>query len=267
MTEIAVIMCTYKRPERLRRTLELLNNQTGCGQICLYVWNNEPKHRSSIAKTVDKYRGNVRVKIHNSAKNVGGFGRFYYAKEISDRFPAVIFIDDDIEMADNALATLVSEYKPHSIASFHAFKFISKCNYHRRVAARAGDRADYCGTGGMICDSRIFTEENLFNCPREYWFVEDLWLCYYAAHIMHWSVRASAAKFYCIEDGKNQFNGVADKKSLFLQYLIRQGWGVASRRSTVSKCLDLIYRLSPKAYRLAAVVATKIRNRYEKTCG
>ena len=39
-----------------------------------------------------------------------------------------------------------------------------------------------CGTGAMIVESNIFTDEQLFSLlPEEYSFIEDLWLTYYCA--------------------------------------------------------------------------------------
>jgi hypothetical protein len=222
---IPVIICTYQRLERLSTTLDQLSEQINCS-IDLYIWNNNPKNSQFIVDTIKNYP-KLKIELHNSKHNIGGFGRFYYARTISSRYPAVIFIDDDIKLSPGSIRTLMDEIKPSTIYSFYAYKFITKENYFKRRNLKTGDEADYCGTGGMICDTSIFKEKELFNCPEKYWFIEDLWLSYYAKHILGWTLYKSSAKIKILDDDINQWVQLRAMKTTFLRYLINQGWDVA----------------------------------------
>ncbi len=164
------------------------------------------------------------VTIHHSEINIGGFGRFELASQLAGATDRVVFIDDDVNFSNDALQRLCEEYQPRTIRSFYAFQLNNPADYFARTVLDPGHKADYCGTGGMICDSSIFKEKGLFACPKEYWFIEDLWLSYYAKHIMGWELYKSGADISIMPDQKNQWYGLRDKKSAFLKYLTQQGW-------------------------------------------
>lgn len=223
---LPVIMCVYKRLDHLELTLNQLLDQVDY-TFDIFIWNNNPKEQSRLERTAELYP-QLKITVHHSKSNIGGFGRFYLARQISSRYPAVIFIDDDVDLSQNALSTLAQEFKPRTIHSFYAFKFKTKDNYFKRKKLKPGNEADYCGTGGMICDTSIFNEKGLFECPKEYWFIEDLWLSYYANHILGWKLYKSGAKIILVEDGKNQWIKLKISKTAFLKYLIFQGWNVGN---------------------------------------
>ena len=221
---IPVVMCTYQRLERLSTTLDQLVRQEDCN-IKLYIWNNNVDDADFIEKTIKEYR-QLEIELYNSKINIGGFGRFYYARKLSDKYPTVIFIDDDVELAPNSLSTLAKEYSPNTIHSFYAYRFKTRKDYFKRVNLDPRDEADYCGTGGMICDTSIFKHEDLFKCPKQYWFIEDLWLSYYANHILGWKLYKSGSTIKIIHDNKDQWQMLAKTKTEFLGYLVDQGWDI-----------------------------------------
>jgi hypothetical protein len=221
-----IVMCTYSRLDRLPFTLSQLTMQIGC-TIEVFIWNNNLEGRELIDATIKLYP-QLRVTVHHSEHNIGGFGRFYFARRFSSQYSSVIFIDDDVNLKNNAISTLIKEFEPQTIHSFYAFKFKTKEDYFKRKRLKAGEEADYCGTGGVICDTTIYKEKGLFQCPKEYWFIEDLWLSYYASHVLGWKLYKSKAEIKLIEDGKNQWVELKNLKTEFLQYLIRQGWDVAN---------------------------------------
>ncbi len=219
---IAVIMCTYQRPERLRETIAQLESQAGVG-IKLHIWNNNLQIRDEIDKELAESHS-IPIRVTHSDTNVGGFGRFLMARQLADLEDNVLFIDDDVNIPPETVRIFLNEYKQKTISSFYAFQLRSPKDFFERDELRPGQQADYCGTGGMICDSSIFKEEGLFNCPDEYRFIEDLWLSYYARHIMNWSLYKSAAPIQLLDDEHGQWKKLYDKKSEFLQYLVNQGW-------------------------------------------
>ncbi len=218
---VPVVMCTWRRPENLPITIQSLKKQKGVSPH-LYIWNNNPKIAAridTIAATAD-----IPVEVIHSDTNVGGFGRFYYARQLADLYKYIVFIDDDQMLEEGALTVLRREAKPHQISGWWAYNFLTSHSYWLRLPAAKGRPAAYIGTCGMIIDSSIFKDERLFECPKEYWFVEDLWLSYFADHIHNWRLQRSHARFRFLPDTKNQFAGLMRKKGRFLRYLKTKGW-------------------------------------------
>lgn len=219
---IPVIMCVWRRPERLDETIRLLERQGG-PSVELHVWNN---NRRAAARVESALSGSSLLarSVTHSAANVGGFGRFYLARELAERHPFVIFIDDDVTFPPTMTRELAAEFREASISSFWAFRLLSRSNFWSRDAAQPGERADYCGTGGMVVDTRVFLEPALFACPRRFWFVEDLWLSYFAAHVLGWTLRKSAVPFELTNDGFDQYHYLGRTKSRLVRHLVREGW-------------------------------------------
>jgi hypothetical protein len=241
---VPVVICVYKRIERLSQTLLNLKNQVGCS-ILIYIWNNSPDQKKEINNIISKFP-EMTIKVRHSKDNIGGFGRFYFAREIDPKYEKVVFIDDDVNLANDVILTLANEFKPHSIHSFYSFCFLTSNDYFERFKPLPFQQADYCGTGGMICDISIFQDEELFECPKDYWFIEDLWLCYYASFIKKWELKPSRAKITLIEDGKNQWVGLSSKKTIFLKYLVAKGWKVAENQTFTKRAFNKFVALSQK---------------------
>lgn len=109
---VPVVMCTWKRPENLVTTIATLKQQKGV-KPHLYIWNNN----LSIRKIVDDVVAgtDLPVTVIHSESNVGGFGRFYYAKQLANTYPYIIFIDDDQLLEEDSLAVLWSEAQPKTV--------------------------------------------------------------------------------------------------------------------------------------------------------
>lgn len=210
-------------------TLTQLASQVGI-KPDVYIWNNNHDAAKDVDVFAAEFSGLMNIHVHHSDKNVGGFGRFMYAKQIASMYDAIVFIDDDQELHPTSIEELMREYEPKSVKGWHAFNFLSPRSYWARLPALPGGRATYIGTCGMVIDSRIFKNDRLFECPDEYWFIEDLWLCYVAEHHMGWRLqKTKKASLHFIVDTKNQFHGLMPKKTEFLRYLVRTGWRVEGR--------------------------------------
>lgn len=228
MPSVPIIICLWNRPERLSITLKLLGQQTD-KDFKLYLWNNNPKIIYEVDKVIEDRQRNFPVQVRHSPDNVGGFGRFYLARELSSNNPHVIFLDDDEEFSKGMVKTFKRETRPRTISGFWAFKLHNPDDYwdrgyHDRSLLKPGETATYCGTGGIVTDSSIFKDQRLYDCPLEYRFFEDLWLSYFALHIMNWKIYKSDVHIKIIDDGKDQGLGKEETKSEFLRYLVHSGW-------------------------------------------
>lgn len=220
-----VILCVWRRPERLRRTIDLLRSQIDANPV-LYIWNNNPKARGFVDDTVIQIT-DLEIHTVHSTHNAGGFGRFYVARDLAPTHPFVIFIDDDQTFPETAIAQFVREFRPKTISGFWAFRFTGRSEYRLRVPATVpGERVDYAATCGVICDSEVFSNPDFFRCPRRFWFVEDLWLSYFADHVLGWQIFKSAVTLDADDDGLDQYHYLYRTKSRFLETLVNAGWAL-----------------------------------------
>jgi len=217
-------MCTWRRPEYFPRTLRCLEAQRGV-RVELHVWNNNPDIAGELEALAALAACSVlSIRLHHSSENVGGFGRFHLARELAPRHPYVVFIDDDQLFGAHTIATLRREARPRSATGWWAYRFLFPPHYWLRVPVRKGRRAQYLGTCGMICDTSVFADDRLFECPDRFRFVEDVWLSYVAQHLLGWTLRRSRATFFFIPDTRNQFAGLIREKYELLRYLTARGW-------------------------------------------
>lgn len=170
--------------------------------------------------------------ILHSEENIGGFGRFYLAREISSQTgfsDFCVFVDDDQEFESNTLEIFLSEAERKKVSSQWAWKLFSLEYYspENKTPVFPGDIVDYCGTGGMVIDMEIFRENKLFECPKEYWFVEDIWLSFYAHHFMNYKLTKSSTKFSNGSDEHNLWEKIRHLKGPMVKYLVETyGWKI-----------------------------------------
>lgn len=202
-------------------TLDSLAAQTR--PSTLFIWNNNPALRRFVDGAVAG-QPDLAVEVIHSSRNIGGFGRFYIARHLAGDFPYVVFLDDDQVPAPEFVECLVTEFRPKTIRGAWAFRFRTTRSYWDRVAAPPGEQVKFCGNGGMICDTSIFVEPELFMCPRRFWFVEDLWLSYFADDRLGWRLYKSGAKLVKEPADHGQFLILGATKDVMFRYLVRKGW-------------------------------------------
>lgn len=217
--EVPIVMCTWKRFERLKITLDLLEQQE-TKNFSFNIWNNN----IDIVKKIDDLIKNTvysfPIHVKHSKENKGGFGRFYYAKELAEQgYDKVIFIDDDETFGPSFVTEFLKDYEPKTIKSRWSWRLKSKYWHRERVLPGSDLQPQYCGTNGMIADISVFKDDDLFKCPEEYWFIEDLWLCYYARIVKGYTLKPSSINMEVIVDKKDQFHGLVTKKDDFYLWL------------------------------------------------
>jgi hypothetical protein len=222
-TRVPVVMCAWKRIDRLPTIVEMLATQET--PATLHVWNNNRREADRLDSLL--LRSPIPAQAVHCTRNIGCFGRFYLARELASTHDAVIFIDDDQDFGSSMVTDQLASFAKETLAGWWAFNY--------RPGARSyGDRdrvetpldgADYVGVGGMVADTTIFSDPSLFACPRRYWFVDDIWLSYYAGHVRGWELRRSRAEFAFVPDGKDLDLTLGTTKVRMFRYLRRRGWG------------------------------------------
>jgi len=243
-TTLPVIMCVWKRVEGFKKTVEQLNSQTH-KDFKLFVWNNNPDLEAKFSKILRAF-ATFEYEFYTSPKNIGGFGRFKYADKIRRNIGLLdfcVFVDDDQEFGPSLLSTFLSEATPNTILSQWAWEF-KKLWYYGTDARRErlpSETVHYAGTGGMVADMRVFNSPGLFDCPIDYWFVEDLWLSFYANHYLKFSLYKSAAIMKNGDDIHSLYKVVKDVKTPMLIDLVNNfGWNILPKSEDPSAEKSLI---------------------------
>jgi hypothetical protein len=225
---VPVAMCTWRRVERMPRTLELLAEQDV--PVVLYVWNNSRRDADRLDALLAQ--SPIPVQAVHSSRNIGCFGRFYLARDLSERHDAVLFIDDDQDFGPSMVADQLASFEPQSLAGWWAFNYRAGArSYAERDRVETPlQPADYVGVGGMVADASVFADPDLFRCPRRYWFVDDIWLSYHASHVRGWRLRRSRADFTFDADGLDVDLTLTMTKIRMFRYLKRRGWAVGQEK-------------------------------------
>lgn len=224
MSKIAVITCVWKRIEdRLEKTLKMLSFQSN-KDFDIFIWNNNFDASSEVVNICKKFP-ELNISIKSSYKNYGGFGRFYYAKEIKDKYKNILFIDDDIDFDSKTIQTCYDNIEKNIVKSWWSWKINGKDYWDRERILNLNEEADYCGTGMMLIESEVFSNDNIFDLinPR-YWYIEDLWLTFFCKYILKFSCKFLPVNATIMEDNKNQSDLFeycsVDRKKEFYEYLL-----------------------------------------------
>lgn len=217
-SSIAIIMCCWKRIDKLPQTFKQLEAQRD-QDFVLYLWNNNPDNKVAIQDAIGKTE--LKVYAYHSENNVGGIGRFYYAKQIVANHEIVVFIDDDQIFNENMTAIFRANYDENAVKSRWAFRFQSTNYWDRFKPVETNQPVHYCGTGGLVIPAKVFKDPKLFDFPVRFLFVEDLWLSYYCDAVLGMKLLSIKDDFMSqIADQHDQYKGLANTKREFLDYLL-----------------------------------------------
>lgn len=225
--KLPVIMCVWKRLSGFEMIIKQLNNQK-FNNFKLFVWNNNVDLQKEFEQIIKKSK--FENEIYHSNENIGGFGRFFYARNIRRRpglLDYCVFIDDDQRFGKNLIETFYKEKEKNTIKSQWGWQFTGLNYYSDRKQVKIKENIHYAGTGGMIADMKVFEDEGLFDCKKEYWFVEDLWLSFYANKYHNYKLIKSSADMINGDDEHSLYKVVLDVKTPMLNYLIKEkDWNI-----------------------------------------
>jgi len=217
MSKTALIMCTYVRFENLNTTLACINNQTD-KDFDFYIVDNSGQNEK-LLKYLDKFKGNLNISVHNYANDFKQFARFLLAKDLAeDGYKKIIFIDDDEIIPNTFIEECHSQYDESCVKSFWAHRVNSR--YKRKIKVEKEELGNYAGTGGLICSAKLFLNEDFFDCPEEYWIIDDLWLSYYVLKFTDYKIKELKTDIKFIKDRKATFLTLGDLKQKFSEEFI-----------------------------------------------
>lgn len=205
-------MCTYLRFENLKTTLDCIKNQTN-KDFDFYIVDNSGQN-TKLLKYLDKFKGNLDIFVHNYLNDFKQFSRFLLARDLSlEGYDKVIFIDDDEIIPNTFIQECYDQYEPNIVKTFWAHRVEQL--YKRKVKLEKDDVGNYAGTGGLICDIGIFLNEDFFDCPEEYWIIDDLWLSFYLLKFTEYKIKELKTDIRFIKDRKATFLTLGNLKQEF----------------------------------------------------
>ena len=220
-SKVALILCIYNRLENLSSTLISINKQTN-KDFDFYISNNTNGMRDrKIYSIVQNNILNINYKIYNHYNQYKQFSRFLIAKDLAnDGYEKIIFIDDDEIIPLSFIQDCIDQYEDNVLKSFYAHKIIDD-NYWQKEKLQIDEVGHYAGTGGLICSSSIFLDDKFFECPEEYYIIDDLWLSYYCVKILGYQVKLLKTNIEFIKDTKATAALLRKEKQEFtLKYLL-----------------------------------------------
>jgi len=231
--KVAVGLMTWKRISELRDTLEDLSNQT-FKDFTLYISNGNLQKIDQIETIVSKFGRGLSIVLSHDGNELKTFRRLYLGKRMAeDGADVVFFIDDDIDYYPKYFARALREYEPKTYKSGFAWSFTDNGSDYYKNRIRRWDnenRIHYCGTGVAMIDPSIFLVDDLFDAPPGALGIEDLWLSYYANHVLGWELRYMKVNSFSNIRGNDMvalyktYLGAEYTKADFLKELMAMGW-------------------------------------------
>ena len=101
-------MCVWNRHDRVTNMLRALALSQDVS-VDVYLWNNRAAAAGELIEEIRRCTHALpRTMVASCETNIGGFGRFYWARELAARYPYVIFLDDDQILDPFSLRDLVA---------------------------------------------------------------------------------------------------------------------------------------------------------------
>lgn len=223
---LPIIMCVYRRVNRLEKTIHMLNAQRD-SDYEFVVWNNSSVPNEGLCERLRPLGAPWRVLGGDG--NRGGAARFSAATLLlMEGHERVAMIDDDQSFGPRLVEQMKRAARANTIAGWYSWRFVRDGHgyFARTRVEEPRALADYVGTGGLVADSAIFGTGIVHHCPYRWKFgIEDLWLSY-CASIVGWRLEHAAVDIEIERDGLDTFASVRNKKIDAFATLRKMGWAV-----------------------------------------
>lgn len=230
--KVAIVMLTWKRLDSLPKSLEMLSGQTN-KDFDLYISNSNPDETLTVEKMVEPFKEKINITLTHDSNEMYSFRRLHIGRTLAVKgFDVVLFLDDDVAIPTNYVEQCLSYFEPNSYKSAYAWKFLENGqNYYRRRVrvTTKNSKVHYCGTAVSMIDAKIFLNDDLLFTSEDAYQIEDLWMSYYADHILGWKLAYIPIQGLSI--GGNDPVALSkvvkrnrNNKAVFLRKLVSLGW-------------------------------------------
>lgn len=233
--KVSVILLTWQRLNGLPTILQSLADQT-YKDFDLYVSNGNLERQETVEKYSRSFKDKLNMHLSHDGNDDFSFRRMFIAQRLAKNGTDVIlFIDDDVGIPKDYIEKCLLQYEPNTYKSGYAWYFTNKISYYSgRVRVFDQDSpVHYAGTGLAMIDAKIFLEEGLMQAPPCAYKIEDLWLSYYANHVLGWKlswIKDTGAEVF----GRDKFalnrqvkNSDCNKDDFFSDLALNRGWDLS----------------------------------------
>jgi hypothetical protein len=233
--KVAIILLTWQRVLNLKNTLHRLSVQPYQDfDVFISNANLDENKIATINSYVGHYSDKLNIKLSHDGNDLYTFRRLTVARDLAKQgYDIILYIDDDVVIDCNHVKKCVDSFEPRTYKSEYTWSFYKsgRTYYRGRQRRKDNDKTiNYCGTGVAMIDASIFLEDGLFDYPEGALKIEDLWLSYYAQHVLGWELkyvdlnaaisgRDNVALFKKVQ--KEEIN-----KDVFLKKLVDLGWQI-----------------------------------------
>jgi glycosyltransferase involved in cell wall biosynthesis len=234
MKKITIIILTWQRLSNLGSILSELSDQT-YKDFEVRVSNGNLKRVGTVEKYVSNFKDKLSISVSHDGNDEMAFRRIGIAKEVAKSGTEIVmFIDDDVSIPIDYVATCLSQYEDKSYKSAYSWFFTNPKSYYKSRVRVVSDTqpVHYGGTGLAMVDAKIFLEDGLLSPPSCGKLVEDLWLSYYADHVMGWKVswiKDANARVYGLDAfalNKVVKNSECNKDDFLAELTSKFGWDI-----------------------------------------
>ena len=236
--KVAIVMLTWQRLDKLPESLEMLSRQTN-KDFALYISNSNADEISRVEEVVSLFKEKLNISLTHDSNDLYSFRRLFIGKDLALKgFDAILFLDDDVVIPDTYVEQCLVYFEPNSYKSAYGWYFLENGHNYYRKRVRVNSitsKVHYCGTAASMVDSKIFLDEGLFLAPPEAHQIEDLWMSYYADHVLKWKLKYLPIQGLTIGGNDNValskvVKAKRNNKAVFLRTLVSQGWNLKTKR-------------------------------------
>ena len=203
MNKLAVFFTVYDRFENLERSINLFKMQTD-KRFDLFIVNNSNRN---IEDLVD-----IDCEIIDMGNKYNIYGRFFAVREVLDRgYEIIAFMDDDAVFGAKYISDCYRYFEPQYVKSFWAFEIAT--DYWIRKRLRGSTNGHYCGAGGLLAPADLFRVPQLYQCPKEYWIMDDIWMSHVVLAHTDYKIRFFPTPVNFIDDHKATYKKIKPLKS------------------------------------------------------
>lgn len=224
------------RLSNLKGTLKSLLNQT-YNDFNIHISNGNLTVKDTLDGYVQKL-GSDRITVSHDGNSRYTFRRFDVCKRLAEAgTEIVLFIDDDVLIPNDYVEQCLNQYEPQTYKSNYAWNFQdggSDYYYKRTRRYDNEERIHYCGTAASMVDASIFLIPGVVqDAPESSLKIEDLWMSYYADHILGWKLSYMNLNEVSIGGSDNvslarQVLHDPTNKATFLKELVATGWDLST---------------------------------------
>jgi glycosyltransferase involved in cell wall biosynthesis len=234
--KVSVILLTWKRIKNLVSTLESLSNQT-YKDFDVYVSNGNLDRQETLERYCKLFKDRLSIQISHDGNEHYSFRRIFVARKLAlTGTEVILFIDDDVEIPNNYIKNCLSQYEPNTYKSGYAWHFTSNVRYYKQRFRVTNEEhpVHYAGTAVSMIDAKIFLEDGLLEAPPCAYRIEDLWMSYYASHVLGWKlsyIKDHKAKIFgrdSVALAQQVKDSGCNKDELFFDLVTNYGWKLST---------------------------------------